>query len=111
MKRKISAGLLLILIILFLGVLQKTFLEVHNNEIVKVENKIVDDNNRVLIKEVKDVVYVVKTKEIKTKEIHDENSAKIEQAKGAENVIDDQLISTINDGLCRYKDTVGCTKR
>ena len=111
MKLNIIPWILLVLSVVFFGIIvpvQKKLLEYHNKQMIKTEAKILTKNEIILVKEAKDVVYVVKTKEIKTRQTHDENSTKIEQTQGSADVINPELISTINGGLCKYKDTVGC---
>lgn len=43
-----------------------------------------------------------------TGDIHARNSEAIEKASGPDTPLSDELVSTINSGLCNYKSTPGC---
>lgn len=106
MRLEIIFSVLALLIIFVLLPMQYNMRAKHNAELVK--GVVVKEATTNLQNDVSKIVYVTTTKIVTVKEIHDKNSIKVQQIKQSDVVLTDQLVTTINNGLCQYKATTGC---
>lgn len=106
MRLEIIFSVLALLIIFVLLPMQYNIRAKHNAELVK--GVVTKEATTNLQNDVNKVVYVTTTKIITVKEIHEQNSVKLQQVEQSNVTLTDELITTINSGLCQYKTTTGC---
>ena len=62
-------------------------------------------------KDTQKVTIRARARESSIESVNTSNVAKIKEASGADEKLSDSLVSTINNGLCKYESTPGCSRR